>query len=89
MKITVKRWMADQKVNEIEAYGLFPHFEYVEDEELGSYYADRKNDTVTFMVDSIIRESAKAVQVAVEVDDHDGFAHEAFKIWIPKSQIVA
>ena len=89
MKITVKRWMADQKIKDIEAYGLFPSFEYVEDEELGSYYADRKNNTVTFMVDSIIRESAKAVQVAVEVEDHDGMAHEAFKIWIPKSQIVA
>lgn len=89
MKITVKRWMADQKIKDIEAYGLFPSFEYVDDEELGSYYADRKNNTVTFMIDSIIRESAKAVQVAVEVEDHDGMAHEAFKIWIPKSQIVA
>lgn len=89
MKITVKRWMADQKIKDIEAYGLFPSFEYVEDEELGSYYADRINNTVTFMIDSIIRESAKAVQVAVEVEDHDGMAHEAFKIWIPKSQIVA
>lgn len=89
MKITVKRWMADQKIKDIEAYGLFPSFEYVDDEELGSYYADRKNNTVTFMIDGIIRESAKAVQVAVEVEDHDGMAHEAFKIWIPKSQVVA
>lgn len=83
-KITVKRLIADQKRDEMKAYHLDGCFEYV-----NHYYANTKNDTVTFLLDDdIIRETEKAVYVALKCETVGQRYHEAWKTWLPKSQIV-
>lgn len=84
-KITVKRWIADKTRNEIQGYHLDGCFEYFD-----GFYADKENDTVTFLLDAdILQETEKAVQVALKCETVGGRYHEAYKAWFPKSQIVA
>lgn len=90
MKITVKRWIGDQKYDEMKAYNRAPEFVYVEDEEQGRYYADTKNDTITMVVLNVIKETAKAVQVELETMNFstDEYVAKKWTTWFPKSQIV-
>lgn len=85
MKVTVKRWVADQKREEMAKYHLDGCFEYVD-----GYYADTKNDTVTFMAVEVLKETEKAIQIALECETLIGMnGHEPYKAWFPKSQIVS
>ena len=68
MTITVKRWIGDQKYDEMKAYNRAPEFVYTETEQ-GEYYADTENDTITMVVLKVLKESAKAVQVELETKD--------------------
>lgn len=89
MTITVKRWMADQKISEMKEYHLLPEMEYTEDAELGKFYVNKETNTVTFIISEVLKETAKAVQVAVKCET-DGFrAHDDYRMWLPKSQVVA
>lgn len=82
MKITVKRWIADQKNTEAKRYNLFPNVEYI-----SGFYADVENDTVTYTDAEIVAESAKAVKVELGCGNTDGKVG-IFTAWLPKSQIV-
>ena len=84
MKITVKRWIADQKRDEMHKYNLDGCFEYV-----NGYYADTENDTVTFLAAEVIKETEKAVQVALICQTrHNQDYRDPFTVWFPKSQVV-
>lgn len=84
MKVTVKRWMADQKREEMHKYHLDACFEYVD-----GYYADVKNDTVTFIAYEVLKESEKAIQVSLECTTRvEMRGHDPYKAWFPKSQII-
>ena len=61
MKMTVKRWIADQKDAEAKKHNMFPDVVYVKDENGIDFYADLKNDTVTYEDAEIVRETEKAV----------------------------
>lgn len=88
-KLTVKRWIADQKRDEMKKYNLAPCFEYVTNEDGVEYYADEKNDTVTFIIEKKAKETEKAICVEVQTETRTGMnAHKAFTLWFPKSQIV-
>lgn len=89
MKVTVKRWIADQKYNEMKAYHLYPFFECVENEDGEKYYADTVNDTVTFIVNEVVKETAKAIQFSIPCETEGARAHAPYMMWMPKSQIVA
>ena len=90
MTITVKRWIGDQKYDEMKAYNRAPEFVYTETEQ-GEYYADTENDTITMVVLKVLKESAKAVQVELETKDFNtgDFVTKKWTVWFPKSQIVA
>lgn len=88
MKMTVTRWIADQKNAEMKRYNYFADIEYMKDEQGAELYADMENDTVTYADVEIIKESEKAVQVAVSCGAVDGKIG-TFKTWLPKSQIVS
>lgn len=90
MEITVKRWIGDQKYDEMKAYNRAPEFVYAQTEQ-GEYYADTENDTITMVVLNILKESAKAVQVELETKDLNtgDFVAKKWTTWFPKSQIVA
>lgn len=83
MKLTVKRWIADQKREEMKRFNYFANMEYV-----NGYYADTENDTVTYSEVEVLKETKKAVLVSIECGNIDGNAG-AYKVWMPKSQIVA
>jgi hypothetical protein len=83
-KLTAKRWIIDQKRDEMRKYHLDLCFEYA-----NNYYADVENDTVTIRVVEIVKESEKAMQVKAECETTEQRFHEPFILWIPKSQIVA
>lgn len=82
MKLTVKRWIADQKNAEAKKLFMFPDVEYV-----NGFYADVENDTVTFSDVEILGETEKAVHVALWCGSIDGKVGP-FKTWFPKSQIL-
>jgi len=85
MTITVKRWMADQKRAEMKKYHLAGCFVYVD-----GYYADLENDTITFIAREVIKETEKAIQVALECETvYAQNGHEPYKAWFPKSQVVS
>ena len=90
MTITVKRWIGDQKYDEMKAYNRAPEFVYAETEQ-GKYYADTENDTITMVVLNVLKESAKAVQVELETMNlnTDEYVAKKWTTWFPKSQIVA
>lgn len=90
MTITVKRWIGDQKYDEMKAYNRAPEFVYAQTEQ-GKYYADTENDTITMVVLNVLKESAKAVQVELETLDlnTDEYVAKKWTAWFPKSQIVA
>ena len=90
MTITVKRWIGDQKFNEMKACNKAPEFVYAETEQ-GEYYADTEKDTITMVVLNVLQESAKAVQVELETMDlnTDEYVAKKWTTWFPKSQIVA
>ena len=83
MKMTVKRWIADKAQTEAKRYNYFFNVEYV-----NGFYADIENDTVTLESVEIIKETEKAVQVAIGCGAIDGKV-ETWNAWLPKSQIVA
>ena len=89
MTITVKRWMADKKAEEMAAYNLMPVYKYFDDPMIGKYYIDKDNDTVTFKAVEKIRESEKAMQVAIECETIGFRAHDPYRTWFPKSAIVS
>ena len=86
--MTTKRWIADKVNEEMMGYGLMMIYEYHTTEAGVRFYVNDKDDTVTFKTREILRETEKAVQVAVECETIGFKAHEPFKAWFPKSQIV-
>lgn len=88
--ITVKRWIGDQKYDEMKAYNRAPEFIYKETEG-GSYYADTENNTITMVVLNILKETSKAVQVELETLNLNTceYVDKKWTTWFPKSQIVA
>ena len=90
MTITVKRWIGDQKYDEMKAYNRAPELVYAQTEQ-GEYYANTENDTITMVVLNVLKESAKAVQVELETKDFNtgDFVAKKWTTWFPKSQIVA
>ena len=85
MKLTVKSWIAAQKDAEAKRYNMFPDVEYFGEDE---FYINRENDTVTYVDVELLKETEKAVYVALQCGAIDG-AFGQFKAWFPKSQIVA
>ena len=90
MTITVKRWIGDQKYDEMKAYNRAPEFVYAKTEQ-GEYYANTEDDTITMVVLNVLKESAKAVHVELETKDLNtgDFVTKKWTTWFPKSQIVA
>jgi len=86
MTITVRRWIGDQKYDEMKRYNRAPEFIYT-----NGYYADIENDTITMVVLNVLKETAKAVQVELETMDlnTDEYVAKKWTTWFPKSQIVA
>lgn len=82
MKLTVKRWIADKAQVEAKIYNYFFNVIYV-----NGYYADVENDTVTFADVEVIRETEKAINISVSCGAIDGKIG-AWKMWVPKSQII-
>lgn len=77
-QITVKEWIADQKIAEAHKYHLMLDWKKNED------------GSVTFKLDEpIIKESEKAIYVAIATETYGETYHAPMKFWIPKSQIVA
>lgn len=76
-KITVKQWIADQKIEEAHKYHLNLNRKHNDD------------GTVTFDLDEpILKETEKAIQVAIKTETFGDRYHKAMTFWIPKSQIV-
>lgn len=83
MKMTVKRWVADKVQTEAKRYNYFFNCEYV-----NGFYADIENDTVTFENVEVLKETEKAIHIAISCGNIDGKVG-SWKAWLPKSQIVA
>lgn len=84
MKVTVKRWLAEQKREEMAKYNLAPTFEYVD-----GYWVNREDDTVTMNVVEVLKETEKAIQLSMDCETRTGMnAHDPFAMWFPKSQII-
>lgn len=82
MTLTVKRWIADQKMGEMKARNYFPTCVPV-----NGYYADTENDTVTFDMVEVVKETEKAIQVALDCGNYGG-KEGSYIVWFPKSQII-
>ncbi len=84
MTITVKRWLAEQKREEMAKYNLAPTFVYHND-----FWVNIEDDTVTMNVVEVLKETEKAVQLAMDCETRAGMnGHEPFTMWFPKSQII-
>lgn len=83
-KMMVKKWMLDQKQNEAARYNMWFEIAKESRTELG-IVAD-EDGFVTVILDDIIKETEKAVQVVVATGDIVG-SSKGFKAWFPKSQI--
>ena len=68
--------MADQKVDEARKYHL-------------CLIGKRNEDSIEFELDEpILKESEKAIQVAIKTETVGERYHKAMTFWIPKSQIM-
>ena len=75
-KIKVKRWMADQKCDEARRYHLY-------------LVGKRNDDSIEFELDDpILKETERAIQVAIKTETEGERWHKAMTFWIPKSQIM-
>lgn len=84
MKVTVKRWLAEQKREEMAKYHLAPTFEYVD-----GYWVNLEDETVTMNVVKVLKETEKAIQLSMDCETLIGMnAHDPFAMWFPKSQII-
>ena len=74
--LKVKKWMAEQKCDEARKYHLV-------------LLGERTEETINFELDApIIKETEKAIQVAIKTETVGERYHKAMTFWIPKSQIV-
>lgn len=76
--IRVKKWMAEQKMDEARKYHLRLDARFVEGEDYIEMYLD----------EPILKETEKAIQVAIKTETIGERYHKAMTFWIPKSQIV-
>lgn len=80
--ITVKKWLANAKANDLQAKS-------------GSYCAEftqicaiKDHDDQLGFVGEIVKETEKAVCLSTEITDVTGNSR-AWNVWFPKSQILA
>ena len=85
-KLIVKEWVITKAQQTASCYNCF--IDYERDESSGLGIAKRENGCITVYAEEILNESEKAIQVRLRTGDVVGSV-KGWKLWIPKSQIVA
>lgn len=77
-KITVKEWIASQKIEEAHRYHL------------SLCRQNNEDGTVTFdLEEPVLKETDKAIYVAIKTETYSETYHAPMRFWIPKSQVIA